>query len=401
MKHYIFITYSILGVGGGQCYVAGKAKYLEQEGWHVVVISDGPQKGNRKCPIDYLDKFIPCLMPEVGIIPTTLTRLAVKLTLRKFQKLLGKISSGDEVIIESHDDRTALWGELLANRLNGRHFFYTLNERYRGENKYYEDRIDFYLFKYQRNEILSSAKTINRLFEGYLEVQENEIEALLIDEDPVQDVQNSIVDSIEKCDYNICYIGRAVKPYVPNIIEGVGEFASKHKEKNLQFVIVGDASSQKERLEAINSANDNLTITELGPLHPLPKSLFSKIDVVIAGSGSARCSVEEGTLTIVADPESKQALGLLGYDTNNSVYRDEDSIVTTFGQALNRALIDKVHLRMPFKYPAKMGVAECTMQNFRLMNKGDRNKVYYDEPKLLEGKKDYRLSLSLLLHSLL
>lgn len=401
MKHYIFMTFGLSGVGGGQCYVASKARYLESAGWHVEVFSEGDANNIKSCPIDYLNKFIPNMMPELGMALFRLPRWLVNRTLMQIKKRIGAISPQDTVFIESHDDITAFWGELLAKKIKARHFVYLLNEHFRGNNKYYEEKIDFFLFKFHRGEILGSAMSFNRLFDGYLKVSSNDVEALLINEDPVQDVQSAIVDNLTMYDYNICYIGRLVKPYVPNIISGVGEFAAKHADQIVHFVIVGDASTQRLLIENEKAKNNNLVITELGSLHPLPKSLFSHVDVVIAGSGSARCSVEEGALTIVADPESKQALGILGYDTNNSLYKDEDSVMTSFTDALERTLIDKVWQNIPFRYPSRVGVKECTDQNFKLMDKADKIKCYYDSRYICRGRKDYALSLKLIFNTII
>lgn len=400
MKYYIFITYGIQGVGGGQCYVAGKAKYLESIGWKVFVFSEGYYRSPKDCPIDYLNKYKKYLLPELSYPLFCLPRLLTNSTLRSMKQMVGEVHDADEIVIESHDDLTALWGELLAKTLNGKHYIYTLNERYRGTDKFYEDKIDFYLFKFDRGEILSSPIILNRLFEGYRIVKDNEVEPLLIDEDPVQDVVNEKVENLKKYDFNICYIGRTVKPYFPNIVKGIGDFAKTQSSKTVQFVIVGDVDARREIIQNTKDQAPNIVVTELGTLHPLPRSLFSKVDVVIAGSGSARCSVEEGTLTIVADPESKSALGILGYDTNNSVYRDEDSVVTSFSEALNRVLINKVYQHMHFKYPHKLGVSECTKQNFRLMEKSDNNKLYYDERKLTAGTVNLRMLMCLVVQKI-
>ena len=236
------------------------------------------------------------------------------------------ISTSDgknEIIIESHNDIMALWGELLAKQLLARHFFWTANEQYRLPTQYYKEKIDLFLFKFDRKEIFGSCNTVNRLLEGFRIVTPDNFEGVLIDEDPVQDVVNDKVDNLKKYDWTICYIGRSNKPYMTNIISDVGLFASCHKDKSIQFVVVGDIGFHSEELKAIDNKNVNLIVTELGNLHPLPRILFKKVDVVIAGSGSARCSVYEGTLTILADPETGMSNGMLGYDTIDSVYKEK------------------------------------------------------------------------------
>lgn len=394
MKTYIFLTFPIQHVGGGQCYVASKAKYLESQGWNVIVMSSGSLRNKIKCPIDYLNKFLDYKFVEFNYQVYSLSHLIVDRGLNRILKMMGKYDESEEIIIESHTDVTALWGELLAERMGARHFYIAMYEHYRWPERNFQNKMDFYQFKMDRNEILCCSRTINRLFEGYREYKEEDIEPFIIDEAPVQDVACEKVDSIKMSDYNICYIGRTHKLYVPHIINGVGEFSGNHRDKQIQLVIVGDADKQRDVIEEQKKQHPNLKVTEIGSLHPLPRSLYSKIDVVIAGSGSARCSVDEGALTIIADIESDKSLGILGYDTNDSIYRAKDSVVTTYADALERVLIEQVYKKMSFKYPKKKSVAETTSQNFSIMNKASKEKEYFEEKEIRQGKKSLRANIN-------
>jgi hypothetical protein len=112
---------------------------------------------------------------------------------------------------------------------------------------------------------------------------------------------------------------------------------------------------------------------------------------VIAGAGSARHSCEEGALTIVADTETCKSNGLLGYETLDSVFCDENSVVTDFCEALERALIKKIYKGRVCKYPAKKSFAESTKHNFSLYEKSERKKEYYNPDLLMKGKVDMLL----------
>lgn len=397
MKTYVFLAFSIDVMGGGQCYVAGKAKYLESEGWRVVVISQGDAKSRRRCAIPYLEKFIRHKSFYVDASPHLLPRFMVRWGLKEMEGIIGNREQLDgEIIIESHGDRYALWGEMLARHYGAKHVFLTLNEVFRGPGRYYLDKIDFFRFKYERKEVFGTVDTVRRLFEGVLDIDERDIPIPQLDEDPFQDISSPAVDAIVRADYNICHIGRANKEYVGHMIQGVAGFAQKHPDQSVQLICVGDMAARREMIEAVRKENSNLTVTELGFMSPIPRPVLEKADAVIACSGSARHSAEEGALTIIADAESGKALGLLGYDTNNSLYVDKDSVVTTFCEALERALVEKVHLSMNYKYPPKRGVAACTKQNFDLIAASAQEKSYYDKKKLLEGKVDMRNSIKLL-----
>ena len=60
MNIYIFITTSIKVAGGSQCYTAAKAKFLEENGWKVIVFFQGDRVLEHKCLIDYFNKFLGC-----------------------------------------------------------------------------------------------------------------------------------------------------------------------------------------------------------------------------------------------------------------------------------------------------------------------------------------------------
>ena len=50
------------------------------------------------------------------------------------------------IYIESQSEVTALWGELLAEKLRARHVCFNCNELFRGPKKYYEENINFIRF---------------------------------------------------------------------------------------------------------------------------------------------------------------------------------------------------------------------------------------------------------------
>lgn len=395
MKKYIFITYSIKRVGGVQCYVSAKTDYLERCGWQVYVFCPGLHSPKYPCPISSMNRYINNgLISWLGAPPFALPSYLVRKTKEQMMNVIGGCNSDDEIIIESHEDVYSQWGELLASELGGRHYFYTMNESFRNKDNYYESKIDFYIFKFRRREILGTLSTFTRLFEGYLKVSKEDIVGeMWIDESPIQDVYCEKVENVIRLDYNICYIGRGTKPYVPFIISDVAKFASMHKDKTVQLLTVSNLDPHRELINEVKEANPNLHIIELGFLHPIPQSLYTKVDVVIAGAGSARHSCEIGAMTIVADSETCKSNGLLGYDTLDAVFQDKDSVVTDFCEALERVLVKKVYKDKVSRYPSKQSFETSTLHNFSLYEKSERQKAYYDTKKLLEGRIDWVLIL--------
>lgn len=400
MKYYIFITSSIKGVGGNQCYIAAKAQYLESQGWTIHVFNPTYHSKKIKCPIDYMNKFLDDTIETLGVPPFKNPQLFVDWTLNKMLKRIGPIKTDDEIIIESHDDSSSQWGELIAPQIHARHYIYLMTEVYRGPGKSYLEKIEFYDFKYRRKEMLGIPMTFNRLFEGMRTVSDNDLSGLLmLNESPIQDVNNSQIDNLTKKDFNICYIGRGSKPYVKNIIQGVGNFAGKHTDCSVQFIIVGDLDSHRSLINKVLSNNTNLNCVELGLLHPIPKSLYNKVDVVIAGSGSARHSAEVGALVIIADPETKMSNGLLGYETLNSIFQDKDSVVTSFCDALERVLVEKCYIGKKNRFVPGPSVEECAQNSFNIYSLSDRSFTYYDKNEMLRGRKDYNAVLRALLNN--
>jgi hypothetical protein len=391
MKHYIMLSF-ITGSGGVQCYVASKARYLEEHGWRVVVISDNNPKENDKCLINSLNKYLPNGNPYQNLQACYIPHYQVKKALKRYLDVVGSISEGEEVIIESWNSQTAIWGELIAKRLRARHVFWTANENYRQVGHSYVAKMDFFMFKMDRGEVLTNLSIANKLFDGFRVYKEDDFLETIITEDPIQDVDSPEIDSIVKADWNICYIGRSNKTYVPNIFKGVGEFANNHKEKRIQFIIVGKVITNKEVLQDLKSL-DNLIVTELGDLYPMPRALYSKIDVVIAGSGSARHSADEGALVITADSILNNSHGLLGYDTNESIYKEEGTMDYSFNEAIERALVKKTWKQQKYKWVRMPGIKECTERQFEIINRANPNLEYYDEKELLKGKVDYFLLL--------
>lgn len=159
-------------------------------------------------------------------------------------------------------------------------------------------------------------------------------------EDPVQDVMNPQIECIERKDYNIAYIGRANKEGVESVINGVKRFAETNS-GSVNFTFVGDASKEDiARIKKCLRCNENISLTFTGSLVPIPRRLFSKIDVAIAGSGCARLAAQEGIFTIVVDARDFMSNGVLGIDTQNTLFREEGEVRESIDRTLERILID-------------------------------------------------------------
>ena len=156
----------------------------------------------------------------------------------------------------------------------------------------------------------------------------------------------------------VAYIGRIEKSYVKAIFSGVKEFTLDHPDKQIQFVIVGNFT----KITMVAWSNDlfrgikNLKIVATQSLVPIPRNLFKKLDVVIAGAQTAIFSAYEGIPVITAIVGSDKTSGCLYYDTDDAFY-GQGSKHISYVEALENVLIKKKYKnkkpRLPKRYPAE------------------------------------------------
>lgn len=391
-KKYIIVTDNICMVGGIQFWVSGKVNYLESQGWKVFVLFSAIGKQHHAIT-PTLDKYLTGQLCELEYPPAYYGKCQTNRILKKIRNIVGEKVCKENVVVESHTSKGALWAELLAEYYGGKHFMFVCNEKFRGPNKFFDPYLDFFAFKYRRGEIaVEVSGELQKLFESHLIVDAAREKIFLLDEDPVQEVKNEQIETIDKADWTICYIGRSEKNYVPNIIMGVSNFAKNHPDKRIQFVILGDSSSRKDIIAQECKPIKNLSIVELGNVVPIPKLLFKKVDVVIAGSGSARCAVYENVVTILANPETTLSSGLLGYDTKDFLYSTDSEIQDSFDNQLERVLVDKMQEKMKFDFIPKNGPEVCTRQNLDLIYSSASIKEYYPS-KIIREKRPHETGI--------
>lgn len=383
MKRYIFMPNGIPGIGGAELYILGKSKWLIEQGWEIHVLSswysDKPYK------IKELDRYRKENIPLLHSAPYECPKPLIKKTIAKMLSLVGKDKQFEETVIESHTGASALWGELLAERLGAKHIISLIDERF--DEVSYKDKLDFFLYKFERKELLGGMFAHQNLFGHIRELKPEDILTFNLQEDPVQDVEDDRLQWIQKADHTICYIGRTSKPYFPNIVSGVGEFARKHPEASVQFVVIGDATLRADLLDHEKNETPNLSLVLTGDMFPLPRSLFRLVDVVAAGSGSARCAAYENVPAIVVDSDNYMANGVFGYDLQVSIGREADTRQRPVSEALEEVLITKTVLNMPRKLRPFMSVADCCEQNMKMLAMSKNAQGYYDAKSICKGKK--------------
>lgn len=371
-------------MGGTQTYSAAKASWMEAHGWDVSIISDNPQGVQFKIP--YLEKFEKSKCYWLSAMPCSYPAYEVRQYVKYMKKqYCPHHEQYNEIVIESHYLYVHLWGELLAESLGAKHMCILLNELFRGSGHEYDLYLDFYNFKLSRKELPSSEKRYKLLFDGYRDIHYNGENLWPISESPLADIDSAEVNAIKKYDYNILFTSRMEKSYVPIVLSQISLFASKHLNKIVQCILIGDTSSCREMISE-TLISKNLIITELGTLSPIPRSIISIPDVFVGGSGCADYPVKAGALTISVDAYSGEAIGIVGYETNNTLYIGDNDNPSPLSDALERALIQKTYLTMQYAYKS-MTNDECCERNLLTIKESSQKKEYYDPKKIIGEKK--------------
>lgn len=377
---FIFFDVGFNDVAGMQMYTAGKVRYLEEKGWEVHVCSAAPLINGRFL-IDSLTKYLKANGRwDFLKTPPYKMRKSDQNNILNFmiEHLKLKDYKNCEIIIESHLASNACWAELLAYRIKARHFTVAQHEDFSVD--VYMENLDFFYFKWKRNEIIATNSFLARLFNGYKNVNKLliDVPSSVREQDPIIDVEFKDIDKLEVLDWNICYFGRTNKIYLPAIIEGIGELAQRYPEKQIHFMIIGYGLDRLELMKKTFNGITNIKVTIFGIMCPVPKILFSKFDVVLAGSGSARYAANEGVLTIVANAEGDNTPGVLGYDTKSTLYGTTEKNITYF-EALENVLVKKLYENRNYDMP-KVLPASYSYDNFWLVVKNAaQTKEYYNE----------------------
>lgn len=378
MKLYIFLTANIHPIGGIQSYVAGKAAYLEEHGWTVKLFFSGTARG--RCAIPFLERYLEGGLPELEFPPEEWSRGIRNSTFNKIRNIIGcDIEQAECIDIESQNDVTALWGEPLARMLQAKHVCFLCCEVFRGARKYYAQYLEFFDFKHKRRELTCIHEdSMEKLFDGYKEVSQQERYVFFAGTiEIVQDIEDIRVEELEQYDWNICCIGRAEKTCVPGIIDGIGRFARKHSEKKIQIIMVGELGRKREVLDQKLKLTENIHITEMGDMVPIPRQLFDKTDVVIARAGCAECAVEENVPTIVVDVNNGMANGILGYTTFNSLFIEEGNEQSEIDMALEQVLVDKIQVNMELHWTKQISAPYYYEEQLNFLEKTEKQKEYY------------------------
>lgn len=379
-------------MGGLELYVLNKTKWLEENGWEVHIFST--ILTFKKYRIQELNRFKSEAIPLLVFSPFEIGKSSREKILTKIIKFVNP-SLNDEIIIESHSGSTALWGELVAKKINARHTFQPKHEYFTEDC--YTDSKDFFIYMLNNCRVFAGELAKERLIQTVLKENPSKAKSISIAYNPIANLDNSKLNEISKADYTICYIGRTEKPYFASIVDGVKNFAILHKENSVQFVVVGKSIYAKKIVKKRLCCIRNLSIKLLDEMFPIPRKLFSLVDVVCAGSGAARSAVFESVPVLIPDPYNYLCNGVYGYETKESTIADPSFKQSSFLEAFERTLVLKDFKRFDFLFDNPRTVSECCENNLQLIYNIEKPFEYYSFNNAQKCKKTLKKSLKIFL----
>lgn len=318
-KKYVFITYGIINIGGGQMYLRNKFLYLKSKGFEIDIISI--YKG--KIILNELMPFKDCIIPELQLPIIYYNYLKRNKLVNLMLAIIG--SKYDEIVIESNDVILATWGEYLAKKLKCKHILYVLSENSVISNGVF---LDFLIYKLNRRELVGiTDQTLRKLFGNFKEINSNEQHSLIAHcVNVVDDYDFELVKNIPKKDFTVGIISRLSKPYIIPTLKSFKEFVLEHRDKTFNLILIGGSYGEDGENDIQNMFVDikNIDIIITGYLYPIPYSLLKSCDLFIGSSGSAFVSHERGFLTISIDGSDFKPIGILGHTTENLLYREQE-----------------------------------------------------------------------------
>ncbi len=379
-KTYVMIFGIANIVAGGPIYDCNKIRYLKERGWIVNVLPTD----SGKVYIQPLEEYASVSFPFIQIQPYLFTKRELK---RKLDLLESYITISDEIIIETGTDYTALWGELLAKRLQAKHIIMFLDEKNSHVNQF---TAPFYKFKYERNELASiSKKSLEHIFGRYFELKEEPKHVLTaVCSNAVADIKSDLKDKIPDGDYVIGSIGRLDKPFVPKIIDAICEFANRNPEKVVSVCLLGGADNLSiNKIKEKLNVQKNIRYFISGYIWPIPKDVFEKIDVFVSAAGSSKVSANQNVPTIRIDVITYRPEGIIKDWVNNKsfVLEKEDASICDY-------LIDILENQKKYLIEGIIGLQDewrVVCRNFdkhmEFCNNASSKKEYFKVDKMWNG----------------
>ncbi|MBQ5590615.1 MAG: hypothetical protein IIU65_02940 [Clostridia bacterium] len=387
-KKYVFLTYVIINLGGGQIYCSNKFNYLKNQGYETYIFStyDG------RVVVKNIERFLPLVIEKLDFYPTVFDKKTVEKVLDKICEKID-YTEDDEIIIESHTEYLAVWGELLAKRLNAKHIIYLLGEHFDGLSNYVFKFLDF---KYNRKELANINKVaMQRMFAPYKNLSEEDCFFLYARLGvPVEEIEIS-KEYIEKCKNKkvIGVIGRGDKNYVFESVKIACEFAEKHTDEKFVLLVVGSiVPGISEQIENYAKDYQNVDLMLTGDQFPIPKKLLHLMNAAFAAAGCVAPPYYEEIPTIVMNVYNNKPIGVMGYDTLVTVSKEQNS-KNNGDYYLEEIIYGNFLEENKYTAPEPIDFNAAYEKHFDFIKNSCDKKEYYDFSNMRATKKDKIFSI--------
>lgn len=309
MKTYIFIIRRICTISGAIQYIYNKTRYLESNGWRVLVFSSmhGP------ILVKGLSKFSQYIYPSLYYSPSYYRKTVFDNTINSIINDIGCIKD-EECIIESDALPRAVWAEIIASHLRCRHLVFLIREKH----KYNKEMKEFLLFKYHRHELAGiTDNTILQVFEDSTIQKRNDTRFSACCKNVVEDCEDNYSKLLDdSADFTFGSLGRLDKSCALTIVETFCSYANCHPSKRFNIVLIGGSISKgkdevfRKKLQPCSNVRAVLT----GDVYPVPLSFIKRFDVFVSTAGSAGATYSVGIPTVKVHPINAKPVGIMGMD---------------------------------------------------------------------------------------
>lgn len=308
MKKYIILGWCG-GMGGGHVYTKNKCDAARKAGWNPIVI----HSSSKEVKITDLKVFQENAVIEMSLLPCFYSRSQQERIIMRMVDIIQP-KTYDELFIESNGTRMAFWAELLARRLQCKHFAFLLEYFF----TWHDEHIAFFLYKLKRNELsVIKRDKLKMLFNNRKDICYDDIPIMHpCCSNSVDDSEDTLGIDYSRYDVIIGNIGRNNKPYVESLGPEILKFALRRSEKKILFLMIGgeaDAPIAKLQSDLFKDV-PNLDYISTGYLYPIPQSVLSHLDLAIGTSGCIGVGVRNGIKTIAYADNDNEPYGLMGYD---------------------------------------------------------------------------------------
>lgn len=411
-KNYVILTPSVGNLGGAQLYVLRRANYLINIGFDVKIIVSQHNSENfileekfEKIPILYLDQLVkPVSFCSKDNIDSIIK--AIRLFLKTY--ING--------IIETSSVHTAIWGELIADRLNLKHIVYLLSEQPAYNYSYYPG-FNFFEYKLNRSELFATTDQSLSLIFGR---QINNNNFINVPFDPAELFERSIPSltsfGIDDDSFVIGTVTRLEKPYLKGFIEGCVTLAKRNFQKKITLIVAGGSEDGNilGRLKETFNSNvlniPNLHIVFTGYIAELGKDFFNLLDVFVGQGTASINAISQGCATLNMDPNTNQCSGIFGIDVDNfaypkngNVYKVEDKLESFI---IDNTILKYAQMKGEELFNNQYSIENCFNKMDKLIAISNSQSLYYSfnisvYNRIKDKLKFYELALKLKFHNLI